>query len=115
MKKWINYKFNQADYNEAGYDDKAMKKFVRQLEKLIKKDIGDTTDVEINLNPYEISGFVGKDGKMAYFSFPSFRKPGEWSTNILVRSAKDNKDYKGGNRRYTTIDNLTKNLQDVLK
>ena len=53
-----------------------------------------------------------KTGKMAYMSFSDVRHfPGSWATNILVRTAKDGKDYSGGANNYANLETVGDRLQ----
>ena len=56
---------------------------------------------------FEVSGFIENEqtGRLAYFSCPDVRAwPDEWYNNILVRTAKNEKDYTGGPNNYCTLD-----------
>ncbi len=56
---------------------------------------------------YYVSGFVSKNGSFVYFSVSDVRYfPGDWYNHMLVRSAKDVKDYTGGPNGYTSLENF---------
>lgn len=113
IKKWVGYKFNQADYNETGYDKKAVSGFTRNFRAMLKKQEG-IEDIQINYNYYDVSGFVRGNGKCVYISLPDLRYQDDWVSRILIRTAKDFKDYSGGRNDYTTIEDLPMKISQML-
>ncbi|MBQ2184718.1 MAG: hypothetical protein II399_08765 [Lachnospiraceae bacterium] len=53
----------------------------------------------------EASGFIEKDGKYVFYSFQDYRY-WDWKEQILIRTAKSEKDYTGGANHYTNIDRM---------
>ena len=71
--------------------------------------------VEYDVGHYYVSGFVKRDGNYAYFSIPDVRYfPGEWYSNILIRTAKSDKDYTGGSNGYTTLEKFGEEVLHLL-
>lgn len=71
--------------------------------------------VNVSRNHYESSGFIEKDGKFVYFSISDVRGfPGEWYKNILIRTARHEKDYTGGSNGYTTLERFADKVGDML-
>ena len=71
--------------------------------------------VNVSTGHYDLSGFVENDGKYVYFSISDVRHfPREWYTNILIRTAKHEKDYTGGSNGHTTLEDLGRNLDRML-
>lgn len=65
------------------------------------------TNIKINRGYNYRSGFMEKDGQTYYFSTGDLR----WyrqdnSAFILVRTAKDRQDYRGGTNTYFVVDKL---------
>lgn len=68
------------------------------------KELG-ITEIEISKpNHFDISGFFKINNQIWYFSIDDLR----WSKdNMLIRTAKDFKDYTGGTNQYVSLDNET--------
>ena len=64
--------------------------------------------VNIGRNHYCFSAFVkSAENKCVYISISDVRYfPDDWYKHILIRTAKDEQDYRGGFNHYTTLDNL---------
>jgi len=79
-----------------------------------KKAVIDSTKPDFELvgwskGHFEVSGFLKNvgNGKLVYFSISDVRYwPDEWYNNILIRTAKHDKDYTGGSNNYTEFPNL---------
>lgn len=70
---------------------------------------------------YDGTGFVERDGKYAYIAFGQDALRGKVSLTItrvagpiLARSAKSDKDYKGGQNHFATIYGLSTALDEIL-
>lgn len=60
---------------------------------------------------YDLFGFIELNDKFIYFSISDVRFfQNEWSTNILIRTAKNNTDYTGGSNCYTSLSNFLNNI-----
>lgn len=71
--------------------------------------------VKFNPNHYNFSCFVKGNDKFVYISISDvryFKK--EWFNNILIRSAKHEKDYTGGSNQYTSLPCLEAKIQSML-
>jgi hypothetical protein len=72
----------------------------------------DFTDIKFSNGHYYFSGFATKNNKAIYFSIPDVRYG--WASdglNLLIRTAKDYKDYKGGSNNYSFFD--VKDIQEL--
>jgi len=72
----------------------------------------DFTDIEFLNGHYYFSGFATKNNKAIYFSIPDVRYG--WSSdgnNLLIRTAKDYKDYTGGSNNYSSL--IVKDIQKL--
>ena len=72
----------------------------------------DFTDIKFSNGHYYFSGFATKNNKVIYFSIPDVRY--SWSSdglNLLIRTAKDYKDYTGGSNNYSFFD--VKDIQEL--
>ncbi len=105
MDKWLNHHFESS----VGLTED-FAAFAKDFQKEIKK----ATEPQYKLVTYSrghfyISGFLkSKDtGKFIYFSISDVRAfSNEWYNQILVRTAKDEKDYTGGINNFTSLENL---------
>ena len=92
----------------------------RVFTRLFKKQVGGSLPagariVNFSRGHYYISGFIERDGRFVYFSMSDVRHfPGGWHDNILIRTAKSDKDYTGGSNCYTTLDNFQRNVETLL-
>lgn len=59
---------------------------------------------------YYTSGFVKLNNKFVYISISDVRFNSNWYNNILIRTATDENDYRGGRNQYTDIYNLKDNI-----
>lgn len=80
--------------------------FARLFRQSIKRSLpAGTKLVNVSTGHYYISGFIQRGDKFVYFSISDVRHfPGAWHKNILVRTAKSEKDYTGGSNDYTTLE-----------
>jgi hypothetical protein len=72
----------------------------------------DFTDIKFSNGHYYFSGFATKNNKAIYFSIPDVRYG--WSSdgmNLLIRTAKDYKDYTGGSNNYSSL--IVKDIQEL--
>ncbi len=60
--------------------------------------------VSFNKGHYYVSGFIKREEKYVYFSISDVRHfPGSWVNDVLVRTAKHEKDYTGGANNRTEL------------
>ena len=70
--------------------------------------------VNFSREHFYCSGFIKRGEKYCYFSISDVRHFGDWQTNILVRTAKGEKDYTGGSNCYATLENFTERVEALL-
>ena len=105
IKKYIGYEFSSGSY--TGEDYKAFQtKYINYLKNMCNKN--GWRLVNIGRNHYCFSAFVkSAETKCVYISISDVRYfPDDWYKHILIRTAKDEQDYRGGFNHYTTLDNL---------
>lgn len=115
MKKWYDYNFQSSPHTGADF-----KQFARDLRKELNRQLKQTDCriVKYNVGHYYISGFIEKDGKFIYFNIGDvrFNLSGlGWEENILVRTARNIKDYTGGMNNRTTLHSFGKNVEKLLE
>lgn len=110
IEKWLNYQFESS----SGLTEE-FAQFYREYRKALKDTLSSQFElVGIDRGHFYISGFLKNKttGKFAYISCSDVRGGNEeWYYSILVRSAKNEKDYTGGSNCFTTFTNL---LQSAL-
>lgn len=119
-KKWMGYDFNNPA-EKYSYTERALEKAFMEFLRDWKKDVVyllKDSDWKINrVLPNHFTFFVflrnEKEDKWASASVSDVRVwKEEWYNSIMVRSAKDAKDY-GGRNKYTTLPNLAKALGEL--
>lgn len=114
LQKYLNYEFSTGCY--TGNDYKTFQtKYINYL-----KDICASNNwklVNIGKNHYCFSAFIkgGTENKYVYISISDVRYfQDDWYKHILVRTAKNETDYKGGFNNYTTLDRLEGKVSAML-
>ena len=90
---------------------KAYSKEKSTVRKALKE--ADFTDIKFLNGHYYFSGFATKNNKVIYFSVSHVRysPPTGGNADLLIRTAKDYKDYTGGSNNYSSLD--VKEIQEL--
>ena len=106
IRAWLGYRFESSSGLTPEF---AL--FARAYKKHITDLLGNGFSLAAwSRGHFEASGFVKNKttGHLAYFSCPDVRVwLDQWYNNILVRTAKDEKDYTGCTNNYCTLDTLS--------
>ena len=105
LKKYIGYEFSSGCY--TGDDYKSFQtKYINYLKSVCKNNHWRL--VNVGKNHYCFSAFIkSAENKCVYVSISDVRYfSNEWYNHILIRTAKDEQDYRGGFNNYTTLDGL---------
>lgn len=115
LKQYINYEFSSGCY--TGNDYKTFQtKYINYLRTICKEN--NWSLIKVNKNHYCFSAFIkgGTENKYVYISISDVRYfNNDWYNHILVRTAKNEVDYKGGFNYYTTLDKLEYKICELLK
>ena len=114
LKKYIDYEFSSGCY--TGEDYKSFQtKYINYLKAMCKENNWEL--VNISKNHYCFSAFIkSSENKCVYLSISDVRYfSNEWYSHILVRTAKNEVDYRGGFNNYTTLENLDYTVARLLK
>ena len=115
LKQYINYEFSTGCY--TGNDYKTFQtKYINYLRKICKDN--NWSLIKVNKNHYCFSAFIkgGTENKCVYISISDVRYfNNDWYNHILIRTAKNEVDYKGGFNHYTTLDKLECKICELLK
>ena len=115
LNKYVNYEFSTGCY--TGNDYKTFQtKYINYLRKICKEN--NWSLIKVNKNHYCFSAFIkgGTENKYVYISISDVRYfNNDWYNHILVRTAKNEVDYKGGFNHYTTLEKLEGKICELLK
>ncbi|MBQ8749088.1 MAG: hypothetical protein IJZ29_01270 [Clostridia bacterium] len=114
LKKYLNYEFSTGCYTGDDYKE-FERKYISYLKAMCKEYGWEL--VKANKNHYEFSAFFkDADDNYVYFSISDVRYfQNEWYNHILVRTAKHDKDYSGGQNNYTNLESLPIKLHYLFK
>lgn len=105
LKKYLNYEFSSGCYTGEYY-----KQFERKYINYIKSLCNEFgwEFVKALKGHYEFSAFIkNNEDKYIYISISDVRYfKNEWFGHILIRSAKNEKDYTGGQNKYCGLPTL---------
>lgn len=115
IKKWINYTFEDIECR-TGWD---FSKFCKDLKMEIEAQLSTTglTIVKFSKGYFTISGFIydRQVVRYVYFSVGDVRDTGIWHDKILVRSAKSDRDFTGGQNHYTSLIGFGVAVKNLIK
>lgn len=115
LKKYIDYKFSTGCY--TGEDYKSFQtKYINYLKSMCTENNWQL--INVGKNHYCFSAFIkgGIENKYVYISISDVRYfANEWYNHILVRTAKNEVDYKGGFNNFVTLENLESKVATLLK
>lgn len=121
-KKFVSKYQGRVLQDDGCYKSEEFKQFARDLRSTIKeevKKIGATLH-SFSIGHYDVSGFVERDGRYAYFSYSEPRHMpidlyrSDCSYGFLVRTAEGPKDYRGGLNRFCNIFDIADLLDTCL-
>lgn len=113
LKKYLTHEFSSGSY--TGEDYKTFQtKYINYLKTMCRENHWQL--VNIGRNHYCFSVFIKSgENKCVYISISDVRYfVGEWYGHILIRTAKDEQDYRGGFNHYTTLENLPAKAAELL-
>ena len=113
VRKVLNH-LSRGIVDDGCYTSQDFKTFAREFKSMINEQIAKVggTDYKQNVGHYYVSGFFTVNEQPYYISISDVRYFDVDS--ILIRTAKDYKDYTGGRNNYRTIrDNMFENIESV--
>ena len=114
LEKYVNYEFSSGCY--TGDDYKSFQtKYINYLRAICKNNHWRL--VNVGKNHYCFSAFIkSAENKCVYISISDVRYfSNEWYDHILIRTAENETDYRGGFNNYTTLDGLEGVIADLLE
>ncbi len=113
LEKYVNYEFSSGCY--TGDDYKSFQtKYINYLKSLCKNNHWRL--VNVGKNHYCFSAFIkSAENKCVYISISDVRYfSNEWYDHILIRTAENETDYRGGFNNYTTLSDLEVTAAELL-
>lgn len=113
LEKYINYEFSSGCY--TGDDYKSFQtKYINYLRTVCKNNHWRL--VNVGKNHYCFSAFIkSAENKCVYISISDVRYfSNEWYDHILIRTAENETDYRGGFNNYTTLSDLEGTAAELL-
>jgi len=113
LQKYIGYEFSSGCY--TGDDYKSFQtKYINYLKSMCRNNHWQL--VNVGKNHYCFSAFIkSAENKCVYVSISDVRYfSNEWYDHILIRTAKNETDYRGGCNNYTTLDGLELRAAELL-
>lgn len=114
LEKYIDYEFSSGCY--TGDDYKSFQtKYINFLRSICKQNHWQL--VNVGRNHYCFSAFIkSAENKCVYISISDVRFfTNEWYSNILIRTAKNEQDYRGGFNHRTTLKELEMKAMELLE
>ena len=113
LEKYVNYEFSSGCY--TGEDYKSFQtKYINYLRAVCKNNHWRL--VNVGKNHYCFSAFIkSAENKCVYISISDVRYfSNEWYDHILIRTAENETDYRGGFNNYTTLSDLEGTAAELL-
>ena len=113
LEKYVNYEFSSGCY--TGDDYKSFQtKYINYLRTICKNNHWRL--VNVGKNHYCFSAFIkSAENKCVYISISDVRYfSNEWYNHILIRTAENETDYRGGFNNYTTLSDLEGTAAELL-
>lgn len=113
LEKYVNYEFSSGCY--TGDDYKSFQtKYINYLRTICKNNHWRL--VNVGKNHYCFSAFIkSAENKCVYISISDVRYfSNEWYDHILIRTAENETDYRGGFNNYTTLSDLEGTAVELL-
>ena len=113
LRKYLTHTFSTGVY--TGKDYKTFQtKYINYLRSLCKLNGWEL--VNVGRNHYCFTAFIrDESGKHVYLSISDVRFfNNEWYYHILIRTAKNEQDYRGGFNNYTTLEKLPAKAAELL-
>ena len=122
MKKFKVWDMRPIEDWGAYMSDEA-KAFVRAFKSYLKRSLPDCEIIGFKPNHYDTSGFVKKGDKYIYVSYNlrgNFRTMADFSRSdamcgVLYRTAKHDKDWTGGTNRFSSMNDLVENINELFE
>ena len=110
-------KFRNVEFESSSSKTPQFNEFAKMFKKALQEqcDLAGANLHSVNVGHFYLSAFVEKNGKFVYISISDVRHfPNSWFTNVLIRTAKGDKDFSGGSNNYSDLQNLSVNISRLI-
>ena len=113
LEKYVNYEFSSGCYTGDDYKS-FQRKYINYLKSICTANHWRL--VNVGKNHYCFSAFIkSAENKCVYISISDVRYfSNEWYDHILIRTAENETDYRGGFNNYTTLSDLEGTAAELL-
>ena len=112
LEKYLKHEFSSGPITGSDYNS-FQTKYINYLKSVCRENGWEF--VRALKNHYEFSAFIKANEKFIYFSICDVRYfTNQWYTNILVRTAQHEKDYRGGRNTFTSLPELQPSIKLLL-
>lgn len=109
LKKYLNYQFSSGGVTGSDYKS-FQTKYLNYLRSICNEEGWELK--KTSKMHYEFSCFIKNRDKYVYLSIPDVRYwNNQWYDNILIRTAKDEKDYHGGVNRRGCLETIADDIR----
>lgn len=119
FKNIINKYHGRAIDDDGAYISESFKTFAKEFYSSLKRRFAVT---RFNIGHYDVSGFLRHNGKVIYYSYsvprgelPVNTRAKDAMNGILIRTAKDEKDYTGGINHFTNFFDFDSDVEALTK
>lgn len=111
VERWVGYEFESS----SGTTEEFLA-FVKDFKKYIKANLPTNAElINFSKGHFEAYGFIKRNKNFVYFSISDVRHfRDSWYNNILIRTAKGEKDFTGGSNSQTSLKDFKKNVDYLL-
>ena len=112
MEKWLGNEFESSSGLTAEFA-----KFASDFKKFIKGQLSpDQCLLVWSRGHFYVGGFIQQEDRFVYFSISDVRHfHNAWYTNVLIRKAKGDRDYTGGQNTYSHLLDFRKSIDYLLR
>lgn len=116
--KWVTFDFNSDGWSDTHENrSDAFPKFVRDFRSDVRTALkgSEWAIAELKGHYFYVSGFLynSKLNRYVYLSISDVRYFAHSWTNILIRTAKNTKDFTGGRNNYTNLKTLRNDVENL--
>jgi len=108
--------FGSWEFTNGSTTGEDFKEFAKLFKKFVRTNLPPRSIIAaFNSEHYILSGFIQREDRFVYFSISDVRHfPGRWTNEILVRTARDTRDFTGGMNQYTTLESFKRSVDRLL-
>ena len=112
MEKWLDVEFESSSVLTPQFAQ-----FAREFKRFILGQLShEQSLVGWSRGHFYVGGFIQQGDRFVYFSISDVRHfHNSWYTNVLIRKAKGDRDYTGGQNTYSHLLDFRKSIDYLLR